>query len=153
MQRLLSRISRNVAYATKAMFSNELPVSSSSKCFFSAVSVGASVQKLPKLDIPGDFLKWASLGYCRTSRFATGFTPLQHKPLDSIVDFERVKDRSPEEIASIWDDVMFHIRWIILPALCLANVFLCVLMVLDLKQLGFDTTKKQGRIGAYYFSY
>lgn len=104
MQRLSSRISRGVAYAAKTVLCNESPVYSSPKCIFSAVSMGATVQKLPKLDIPGDFLKWASLGFCRTSRFATGFTPLHPKPLDSIVDFERVKDRSPEEIASIWDD-------------------------------------------------
>lgn len=121
MHKRSSRISQSVAYAARTLFFNELPVSSSPKCFFSAVSGRASFQKLPKLDIPGDFLKWASLGFCRTSKFATGFTPLQPKPLDSIVDFERVKDRSPEEIASIWDDVMLHLLWIILPALCLAN--------------------------------
>lgn len=63
--------------------------------------------KCVKSSIPGDFVKWGSLGFCRTSRFATGFAPLKHKPLDSILDIERVKDRSSEEVATIWDD--FHL--------------------------------------------
>uniref|UniRef100_A0A2P2JJS2 Uncharacterized protein LOC8259184 n=2 Tax=Rhizophora mucronata TaxID=61149 RepID=A0A2P2JJS2_RHIMU len=54
--------------------------------------------------IPGDLVKWGSLGFVRTSRFATGFSPLQRKPLDSIMDIERAKNKSPEELASIWDD-------------------------------------------------
>jgi hypothetical protein len=33
---------------------------------------------------------------------------LKQKPLDSIVDVERLKDRYPEDIASIWDDVRSH---------------------------------------------
>ncbi|GAB2296979.1 hypothetical protein Dimus_031083 [Dionaea muscipula] len=57
-----------------------------------------------KESIPSDFLKWGSLGFCRTSRFATGFTPLQPKPLDSIMDIERAKNKSPDELVSIWDD-------------------------------------------------
>ncbi|XP_022640816.1 uncharacterized protein LOC106771429 isoform X2 [Vigna radiata var. radiata] len=48
--------------------------------------------------------KWASIGFSRTSKFASGFNPLQPKPLDSIVDIQRLKDRYPEDIASIWDD-------------------------------------------------
>lgn len=71
---------------------------------FSALSLQPNLQKLQEGAIPGDFVKWGSLGFCRTSSFATGFTPLQRKPLDSIMDIERVKDRSPEDIASIWDD-------------------------------------------------
>ncbi|KAL1327226.1 hypothetical protein AAHE18_13G286000 [Arachis hypogaea] len=55
-------------------------------------------------EIPGDIRKWGSVGFCRTSKFASGFTPLQPKPLDSIVDVERLKDRYPDDIASIWDD-------------------------------------------------
>lgn len=54
--------------------------------------------------IPGDFLKWGSVGFCRTSSFATGFAPLQHKPLGSIIDIQRVENRSPEDIADVWDD-------------------------------------------------
>ncbi|XWS18470.1 hypothetical protein CRYUN_Cryun32bG0046200 [Craigia yunnanensis] len=42
--------------------------------------------------------------FLQTSRFAIGFTPLQPKPLDSILDLDRAKNRSPEDLASIWDD-------------------------------------------------
>ncbi|KAK1274948.1 hypothetical protein QJS04_geneDACA010971 [Acorus gramineus] len=57
-------------------------------------------------DIPHDFLRWVSLGSSRgLSRFASGFTPLKPKPLDSIIDVERVMTRSPEELVSIWDDM------------------------------------------------
>ncbi|XP_010541164.1 PREDICTED: uncharacterized protein LOC104814688 [Tarenaya hassleriana] len=54
--------------------------------------------------IPGNLVKWASLGSVRNSSFATGFTPLQPKPLDSIMDLEGAKMKSPDELASIWDD-------------------------------------------------
>ncbi|WJX20557.1 hypothetical protein P8452_10098 [Trifolium repens] len=74
---------------------------------FSTVSIGVTSRKLHQSEIPCDFLKWGSLGFCRTSRFATGFNPLKQKPLDSIVDVERLKDRYSEDIASIWDD--YHI--------------------------------------------
>ncbi|KAH9797209.1 ATP synthase mitochondrial f1 complex assembly factor 1 [Citrus sinensis] len=60
--------------------------------------------RLREKAIPCDFLKWSSLGLYRTSRFATGFTPLQPKPLDSIIDIERAKDKSAEDLATIWDD-------------------------------------------------
>ena len=76
---------------------------------FTALSSQPNLQKLQQRVIPGDFIvRWGSLGFCRTSSFATGFSPLQHKPLDSIMDIQRVKDRSPEDIASAWDDVMSH---------------------------------------------
>ncbi|KAF8101007.1 hypothetical protein N665_0212s0047 [Sinapis alba] len=58
----------------------------------------------PSEALPGNHIKWASLGSVRTSRFASGFTPLQPKPLDSIMDLERAKTKSPEELTSIWDD-------------------------------------------------
>ncbi|XP_077229518.1 ATP synthase F1 complex assembly factor [Tasmannia lanceolata] len=77
-------------------------------CNFSS---SASNQKLAfssftqqKQTLPSDFLKWVSLGFSRGSRFATGFTPLQPKPLDSIIDIERAKSFSPEDLISIWDD-------------------------------------------------
>lgn len=56
--------------------------------------------------LPGNHIKWASLGSVRNSRFASGFTPLQPKPLDSIMDLARAKTKSPEELTSIWDDVI-----------------------------------------------
>ncbi|KAK1321699.1 hypothetical protein QJS10_CPA03g00106 [Acorus calamus] len=56
-------------------------------------------------DIPHDFLRWVSRGSSRgLSRFASGFTPLKPKPLDSIIDVKRVMTRSPEDLVSIWDD-------------------------------------------------
>ncbi|KAF9683633.1 hypothetical protein SADUNF_Sadunf04G0034200 [Salix dunnii] len=64
----------------------------------------ANLQKQQEPAIPGHFIKWGSLGFIRTSRFATGFTPLEPKPLDSIMDIERAKTKSPEDLASIWDD-------------------------------------------------
>ncbi|PKI72742.1 hypothetical protein CRG98_006827, partial [Punica granatum] len=71
------------------------------KCYLPAVS--SQIRK-PQA-VPGDLLKWSSIGSCRGySRFATGFTPLQPKPLDSIVDVERLRNRSAEDIASAWDD-------------------------------------------------
>ncbi|XP_074269878.1 uncharacterized protein LOC141592890 [Silene latifolia] len=53
---------------------------------------------------PGEFLKWASLGSVRTSKFASGFSPLEVKPLNSIMDFQRAMTKSPEELTSAWDD-------------------------------------------------
>eukprot|EP00268_Persea_americana_P066829 TRINITY_DN9140_c0_g1_i2.p1 TRINITY_DN9140_c0_g1~~TRINITY_DN9140_c0_g1_i2.p1 ORF type:complete len:139 (-),score=23.52 TRINITY_DN9140_c0_g1_i2:421-837(-) len=61
-------------------------------------------QQQQRQEIPNDFLKWASLRFCRGSRFATGFTPLQPKTLESIIDVERAKHCSPEDLISIWDD-------------------------------------------------
>lgn len=111
MQRLTSRILRTAAsYSTSTTLLNH----ASSNCvipkqFSRALSLQPNLRKLQERAIPGDFVKWGSLGFFRTSRFATGFAPLQPKPLDSIMDIERVKDRSAEDIASIWDDVMSHI--------------------------------------------
>ncbi|KAJ1387553.1 hypothetical protein SESBI_39887 [Sesbania bispinosa] len=105
MQRVssTSRIWRTIASKARNLFLFNDPCARS----FSAVSVATASQKLHQPEIPCDFLKWGSLGFCRTSRFATGFNPLQRKSLDSIVDVERLKDRYPDEIASIWDD--YHI--------------------------------------------
>ncbi|XP_062160595.1 uncharacterized protein LOC133867849 [Alnus glutinosa] len=107
MQRLSSRILRTVASSSSSL--TTLPNHASPTCVvpkqsFSALSLQPNLQKLQERAIPGDFVKWASLGFYRTSSFASGFTPLQQKPLDSIMDIERVKDRSPENITSIWDD-------------------------------------------------
>ncbi|KAH6761730.1 ATP synthase F1 complex assembly factor [Perilla frutescens var. hirtella] len=60
-----------------------------------------SVQKNP---FPSSLLQWGSLGFCRNLSFATGFTPLKVKPLETIMDVERAKKKSPEELADIWDD-------------------------------------------------
>ena len=97
-RRLSSKISKTLNHVSSAYV---VPNHS-----FTALSSQPSLQKLQQRVIPGDFVRWGSLGFCRTSSFATGFSPLQHKPLDSIMDVQRVKDRSPEDIASAWDDVM-----------------------------------------------
>lgn len=112
MQLLSSRILRTFASSSSSL--TTIPNHASSTCVvpkqsFSALSLQPNLQKLQERAIPGDFVKWGSLGFYRTLSFATGFTPLQQKPLDSIMDIERVKDRSPEDITSIWDDVMSQI--------------------------------------------
>ena len=66
------------------------------------------LHKLQKHSIPGNLLKWGLLGFCRTLRFANGFTPLQPKPLDSIINIERAKDQPTEDLATIWHDVISH---------------------------------------------
>ncbi|KAJ6833632.1 uncharacterized protein M6B38_338045 [Iris pallida] len=53
---------------------------------------------------PGHFLRWAAVGSCRGSKFATGFAPLQRKPLDSIIDMDRARNRSAEDLVTVWDD-------------------------------------------------
>uniref|UniRef100_A0A7C8ZIB6 Uncharacterized protein n=1 Tax=Opuntia streptacantha TaxID=393608 RepID=A0A7C8ZIB6_OPUST len=75
--------------------------------------------------LPNSFLKWALMGSVRTSRFATGFSPLEAKPLNSIMDVERAQHKSPEELASIWDDVMFVLLSFRLPYfMILVSVFI-----------------------------
>ncbi|OMO76350.1 ATP synthase mitochondrial F1 complex assembly factor [Corchorus capsularis] len=106
MQRLTSRIARTVeaSLSLTTLLIKEAPSSSRwlRKRSFSAFSWQQNVPQNGA--VPGDFLKWGSLGFCRTSRFATGFTPLKPKPLDSIMDLDRAKNRSAEDLASIWDD-------------------------------------------------
>ncbi|KAK8692590.1 hypothetical protein V6N13_076047 [Hibiscus sabdariffa] len=108
MQRLTSRINATaeVSSLLRTILFNEAPSSSSwlpRRCF-STFSLQQRVKSPEKVAIPGDLLKWGSLGFCRTSRFASGFKPLEPKPLDSIMDLNRAKSRSPEDLASIWDD-------------------------------------------------
>nr|XP_010916051.1 uncharacterized protein LOC105040978 isoform X2 [Elaeis guineensis] len=81
-----------------------LPCFSSRKPYF-RVGGFFSHETLTQKAIPGDFLKWAAMGFQRGSRFAAGYTPLQPKPLDSIIDIERAKTRSTEDLVSIWDDM------------------------------------------------
>lgn len=114
MLRLTSRITRTAKASSSltTIVFNEAPYSSSSwlpNRGYSAFSLQQNGQNQQKEVIPGDFLRWGSIGFCRTSKFATGFTPLKPKPLDSIMDLDRAKNRSPEDLASIWDDVMYPI--------------------------------------------
>ncbi|XP_022724375.1 uncharacterized protein LOC111281060 [Durio zibethinus] len=108
MQSLTSRITRTAKPSESliGILFNEAPSSSSwlpkrsfsAFCFLFAATIWPNPAKRT---IPGRFLKWGSLGYCRTSRFATGFTPLQPKPLDSIMDLDTAKNRLPEDLASL----------------------------------------------------
>ena len=109
MQRLSTRVSsRRVLTSVAILFGNASSTCVVPKQSFTTSSVQV-LHKLQKHSIPGNLLKWGSLGFCRTSRFANGFTPLQPKPLDSIIDIERAKDQSTEDLATIWDDVISHI--------------------------------------------
>ncbi|KAA8519717.1 hypothetical protein F0562_013973 [Nyssa sinensis] len=105
MQRLSTRVaSRNVLSSVATFFGSASYSSFLPKQSFTMPSLQSKLQNMQQHAIPGDMLKWGLLGFCRTSKFATGFTPLQQKPLDSIIDIERVKNRSPEDLAAIWDD-------------------------------------------------
>ncbi|CAI9087337.1 OLC1v1021388C1 [Oldenlandia corymbosa var. corymbosa] len=104
MQRLASRVSRRALFrAVDSINGNESNCLLGNKSYSTAF-LPKNIQTLKKPAIPGDFLKWSALGFYRTSKFASGFTPLQPKPLDSIIDIERAKGKSPELLAEIWDD-------------------------------------------------
>jgi len=58
-------------------------------------------------DLPGDARKWGSVGFTRGSKFATGFSPLAPKSLESIIDVERAKGASSEELSALWNELIF----------------------------------------------
>ncbi|XP_065876894.1 uncharacterized protein [Euphorbia lathyris] len=99
MLRMSSRLSRILSLSI-------LSTNASNQRSFTSCSVNTITHYLRKQEpaIPPHFLKWSALGCFRTSKFASGFTPLQPKPLDSIMDINRAKDKSSEDLASIWDD-------------------------------------------------
>ncbi|XP_015873800.3 uncharacterized protein LOC107410834 [Ziziphus jujuba] len=100
----MQRVSRIITLSAPNLLTYASSTCTIARLSFTTLSVRPNIQNLQERAIPGDFLRWGSLGFIRNSRFATGFSPLQPKPLDSIMDFERAKDRSPEDLASIWDD-------------------------------------------------
>lgn len=104
MRRFSVRGSKSIISSAANLLSRDASSSIIPKHSFGTLQT--TVRKFKEV-VPGDLLKWGSLGFCRTSSFSTGFTPLQPKPLNSIMDYERSKDRSAEDIASIWDD--FHL--------------------------------------------
>ncbi|KAL6991146.1 hypothetical protein U1Q18_009265 [Sarracenia purpurea var. burkii] len=106
MQRLTKTFSRSVFSSVKTLFGNALRSSFHPKQSFTTSSL-REILKCQNHPIPGDLLKWNSLGFCRTSRFATGFAPLQPQTLDSIINIEKAKNQSPEDVAASWDD--FHL--------------------------------------------
>lgn len=101
----MRRVTRVVASLASSLLAHCSPDSVIvTKHAFTTMSVLKNLQNLQEKSLPSEFVKWGSLGFFRTSRFASGFTPLQPKPLNSIMDLERAKDRSAEDLASIWDD-------------------------------------------------
>ncbi|CAM8903445.1 unnamed protein product [Rhodiola kirilowii] len=104
MQRLLGKVSRDGILAASTLIHNSTCGLYVPKKQFGTFLMHSLSQKQQKEFVPSDFLRWGSIGFFRTSKFASGFTPLQLKPLGSIIDIERVKERSPEDIISAWDD-------------------------------------------------
>lgn len=99
---------RRILGSISSLAKDKLSSSSSYRQIFTTRSSSWQRDAGSKLSeaLPGNHIKWASLGSVRNSRFASGFTPLQPKPLDSIMDLARAKTKSPEELTSIWDDVI-----------------------------------------------
>lgn len=100
MQLLTNRVSRRALFCAVTDLLG-------AKRYHSTGVLQRHLEKLQRPAIPRDFVKCSALGFYRTSKFATGYTALQPKPLGSIIDVERVKDKAPEQIADIWDDVSF----------------------------------------------
>lgn len=108
MHHLVSKVSRRVFYSVGALCHNASCSSMVIKHYFSTIpALQRKFGNTQKISVPSNFLKWGSLGFCKKLSFATGFTPLQPKPLETIIDVERAKNKSPEELADIWDDVWF----------------------------------------------
>ncbi|MCD7467711.1 hypothetical protein HAX54_005276 [Datura stramonium] len=104
MRHLSSSVSKRILSSVMAYYRNGSSFSMVSRQPYRSSALQQIVDKSPPNAIPSDFVKWRSLGSIRTSKFASGFTPLKQKPLDSIIDMERAKDKSAEELADIWDD-------------------------------------------------
>lgn len=107
MQRLGNRVSRRSLFCLVGSSNSDTTHYLTAKQCYSTKILQRHLEKLQKPAIPGDFMKWSALGFYRRSKFAAGFTPLQLKPLGSIIDMQRAKDKEPEELVSIWDDVRF----------------------------------------------
>ncbi|XP_075505417.1 uncharacterized protein LOC142542586 isoform X2 [Primulina tabacum] len=100
-----SKVARRVCSSVVALCGNASCSFISPEHTYTSIStMGRLFENMHKPAISDDFLKWGSLGFHRTLSFATGFTPLQLKPLEEIIDVQRVKNKSSEEIADIWDD-------------------------------------------------
>lgn len=109
MQHLMTKVSRRAFFSTSALYHNALSSSIVTKHTFSRISaLQRKFESTHKVACPSNYVKWGSTGFCRTLSFATGFTPLKAKPLEEIIDIARAKNKSPEELADIWDDVCFY---------------------------------------------
>lgn len=105
MYRFVNRVSRVVTSSVGSFSGSSICSSSRTKRCFTCFTRPMDIQKFS--DARGDLMKWGSLGSCRKSSFASGFTPLKAKPLGSIIDIRRAELQSPEDLAEIWDD--FHL--------------------------------------------
>lgn len=106
MHRVVSKILKKALSSVEALGCNPPRPSMVTKHHFCTIS---ALQRRNKqiIAVPSNFLKLGSPGFCRTLSFASGFKPLQPKPLGSIIDLERAQNKSSEELADIWDD--FHL--------------------------------------------
>lgn len=68
-----------------------------------ALSSAVLSQPLTESDGPNR-APWG-LFFSRGSKFASGYSALTRKPLDSIMNVESVKYASPEELTTIWNEV------------------------------------------------
>lgn len=105
MYPFVNRVSRVVASSVGSLSGSSSCSLPLTKRCLTCFSRPMDLQKLS--EVRGDFMKWGSLGSCRNSSFASGFTPLKPKPLGSIIDIRRAELQSPEDLADIWDD--FHL--------------------------------------------
>ncbi|PIN00630.1 Mitochondrial F1-ATPase assembly protein [Handroanthus impetiginosus] len=105
MNHLMSKVSRRALTSVGAVYCNgSYSFMLTKHCFSTISAVQRKFENTQKIVVPSNVLKWGLLGFCRTMSFASGFTPLRQKPLESIMDVERAKTKSPEELADIWDD-------------------------------------------------
>ncbi|KAG0468294.1 hypothetical protein HPP92_017622 [Vanilla planifolia] len=107
MQSILRRTSRtftNVLLQQSSLNSHSSLTRSRSRPYFGININLFNLESRGQDSIPGYFLKWGAVGFVRGSRFATGFSPLQPKPLESIIDIDRFKVLSTDDLVSAWDD-------------------------------------------------
>lgn len=108
MKHLVTKVSRRAFFSVAALNRNALCSSTVTKHSFSTIpALQRKFENTHKTARPSNYVNPGSLGFCRTLSFATGFTPLKAKPLEEIIDIQRAKNKSPEELADIWDDVSF----------------------------------------------
>lgn len=109
MHHLVSKATRRVLSSVgRTLYHNASCSSMVTKRYFSMIpTLQRKFDNMQKIPVHSNLLKWGSLGFCKNLSFATGFAPLKEKPLETIIDVERAKTKSPDELADIWDD--FHL--------------------------------------------
>lgn len=109
MHHLVSKATRRVLSSVgRTLYHNASCSSIVTKRYFSMIpTLQRKFDNMQKIPVHSNLLKWGSLGFCKNLSFATGFAPLKEKPLETIIDVERAKAKSPDELADIWDDVCY----------------------------------------------